>query len=85
MSITSVGLAKAQQPQALVLAPTRELVMQIAEVLGEASGHCGLGCVAVTGGNSRKAQVRALRKGPAQLVAATPGRLQDLVADSSCR
>ncbi|KAK9809444.1 hypothetical protein WJX73_008058 [Symbiochloris irregularis] len=73
------------QPQVLIVAPTRELVQQIADVMCEAAGHCALGCIAVFGGSSRKQQVRLLRNGLVHIVVATPGRLQDLVADGSCR
>lgn len=75
---------KPGRPQVLVLAPTRELVQQIAEVVEGAAGYCGLGCLAVTGGVPKKPQARALHRSPALLIA-TPGRLEDLVADGSCR
>ena len=78
------GLVETRQPQVLVLAPTRELVHQITEVLADAGQRCGLSCVSATGGSSKKPQARALRQGAA-LLAATPGRLQDLVDEGSCR
>ena len=78
------GKSRKGQPQMLVLAPTRELAHQIMGVLADAGGRCGLTCASATGGSSRKAQVAALRQGAAMLVA-TPGRLQDLVDDGSCR
>ncbi|HYA02589.1 MAG TPA: DEAD/DEAH box helicase, partial [Syntrophobacteria bacterium] len=63
-------------PTALVVAPTRELVLQIrqdAEVLGR---HAGLRTVAVFGGIDYHGQASQLREG-ADIVIATPGRLID--------
>jgi ATP-dependent RNA helicase RhlB len=63
-------------PRALVIAPTRELVVQItgdARVLG---GHTGLGIHAVYGGVEYRQQREALREG-ADVLVGTPGRLID--------
>lgn len=65
--------------QALVLAPTRELCVQIAGDLGRFSAHMpGTRIVAVYGGASVREQIRAVQRG-AQIVVATPGRLLDLI------
>jgi ATP-dependent RNA helicase RhlB len=66
-----------KQVVALILAPTRELVVQIikdANVLGK---HAGLRCLAVYGGTDYAAQQRAVETQPLDLIAATPGRLLD--------
>ncbi|HGJ5875851.1 MAG TPA: DEAD/DEAH family ATP-dependent RNA helicase [Arsenophonus sp.] len=64
-------------PQILVLAPTRELAVQVAEAMGEFSKHmCIVNVVALYGGQRYDAQLRALRQGP-QIVVGTPGRLLD--------
>ncbi|RRZ96818.1 DEAD/DEAH family ATP-dependent RNA helicase [Erwinia sp. 198] len=64
-------------PQILVLAPTRELAVQVAEAVTEFSKHMrGLNVVALYGGQRYDVQLRALRQGP-QVVVGTPGRLLD--------
>ncbi|ACS87102.1 DEAD/DEAH family ATP-dependent RNA helicase [Musicola paradisiaca] len=64
-------------PQILVLAPTRELAVQVAEACGEFSKHMhGVNVVALYGGQRYDVQLRALRQGP-QVVVGTPGRLLD--------
>ncbi|CAM6098389.1 unnamed protein product [Calypogeia fissa] len=70
-------------PLALVLAPTRELTQQIAEVLEEAGGFCGVKVACVYGGASKGPQKEALRAG-GTIVVATPGRLQDLLDEGVC-
>ncbi len=65
------------QPQALILAPTRELAMQVADALttySENVGNCRV--LAVYGGQSMRDQLQALRQG-VQIVVGTPGRLLD--------
>jgi ATP-dependent RNA helicase DeaD len=65
--------------QALILAPTRELCMQITRDLQNFSKHMGgAHVVAIYGGASIEGQIREMRKGP-QIVAATPGRLVDMI------
>ncbi len=65
--------------QALILAPTRELCMQITRDLQSFSKHTGgAHVVAIYGGASIEGQIREMRKGP-QIVAATPGRLVDMI------
>ncbi|VFP80628.1 DEAD/DEAH family ATP-dependent RNA helicase [Candidatus Erwinia haradaeae] len=64
-------------PQILVLAPTRELAMQVSEAIAEFSKHMrGIHTVALYGGQRYDIQLRALRQGP-QVVVGTPGRLLD--------
>ena len=64
-------------PQILVLAPTRELAVQVAEAMTEFSKQMrGVNVVALYGGQRYDVQLRALRQGP-QIVVGTPGRLLD--------
>lgn len=65
--------------QAVILSPTRELCLQIAEDLKDYSRYIdGLHVQPVYGGSSIESQIRSLRKG-AQVIVATPGRLIDLM------
>jgi ATP-dependent RNA helicase DeaD len=67
------------EPQGLVLAPTRELGLQIASDLENFSeGFKKLNIVAVYGGASISEQIRKVKRG-AQIIVATPGRLLDLL------
>ena len=63
-------------PYALILAPTRELAMQIDDVLATYADEVGLKSTVLAGGMPYPPQLQALRKG-VQIVVATPGRLQD--------
>ncbi|HEX3420619.1 MAG TPA: DEAD/DEAH box helicase [Candidatus Udaeobacter sp.] len=65
-------------PRALVVAPTRELVVQIAENVRAYAKHIPLRMATVFGGVSERPQIEALRSG-VDLVVATPGRLIDLM------
>ena len=69
---------EARGPVALVLGPTRELVSQIGEVLEEAGAKCGIKTACIYGGVPKEPQCTALARG-VHIVAATPGRLQDLM------
>ena len=64
--------------RALVLAPTRELVVQIEENVRAYAKHVPLRMATVYGGVSERPQIEALRSG-VDLVVATPGRLIDLM------
>ena len=71
--------ARVRQTQALVLSPTRELCLQIADDLKDFSKYLsGINIVPVYGGTSIENQIRALKHG-AQIIVATPGRLIDLM------
>ena len=66
-------------PQALIIAPTRELCLQIAGDLADFSKYIdGLKVLPVYGGSSIESQIRALKNG-VQVIVATPGRLIDLI------
>jgi ATP-dependent RNA helicase RhlB len=74
--LTQEKRGEKRHPRALVLAPTRELVVQIekdAQLLGK---HCGLSIQAIYGGVDYMLQRNALKEG-ADVVIGTPGRLID--------
>jgi superfamily II DNA/RNA helicase len=66
-----------QRPQGLVVVPTRELAMQVAEDLRIAGARIGAKVLTVYGGRAYEPQVEALRAG-VDVVVGTPGRLLDL-------
>ena len=69
--------AAERRPQALVLAPTRELAIQVAEAMQTYARHLpGFHVLPIYGGQSITPQLRALRRG-VQVVVGTPGRVQD--------
>lgn len=70
--------AKPQRPLALVLAPTRELAIQIGDSFDAYGRHLKLRQLLIYGGVSQKNQVKGLSRG-AHIVVATPGRLLDLM------
>ena len=71
--------------QALVIAPTRELCLQIAGDLADFSKYQDkIRILPVYGGSSIDSQIRALRKG-GQVIVATPGRLIDLIKRGEVR
>ncbi|CAL4326431.1 DEAD/DEAH family ATP-dependent RNA helicase [Buchnera aphidicola] len=66
-----------KSPQILVLAPTRELAVQVAEAFSDFSKYMiGVHVLPLYGGQRYELQLRALRQGP-QIVVGTPGRLLD--------
>jgi superfamily II DNA/RNA helicase len=71
--------ARKRRPHSLVLVPTRELANQVADELAPFAGARGLWLTAIYGGASMVRQIRALQAG-VDIVIATPGRLNDLLA-----
>jgi len=69
---------KRSNPRALVLAPTRELAIQIADEFHAYGKYLHLRHVVIFGGVSQHAQVTKLRRG-VDVIVATPGRLLDLM------
>ncbi|MGP0109332.1 MAG: DEAD/DEAH box helicase [Acidimicrobiales bacterium] len=65
------------RPRALVLVPTRELAVQVSEVLEPLGKEAGIRIVAVYGGADIERQIKKLRRG-VDVIIATPGRLIDL-------
>jgi len=67
------------EPRALVIAPTRELVMQIAEDAADLAKHTGLKVATLIGGMDYQKQLNRLNTVVVDLVVATPGRLLDFM------
>jgi superfamily II DNA/RNA helicase len=76
--VADAGKAPAGRPRALILVPTRELAMQVADALIPLGRPLGVFCRTAVGGTSYDKQIRDLRRGVDVLVA-TPGRLADLI------
>lgn len=70
--------------QALVVAPTRELAVQVAEELNKLGQFKGIRTLPVYGGQDIGRQIRALQKRP-QIIAGTPGRLLDHIRRKTIR
>lgn len=69
--------ASSRDTQLLVLAPTRELALQVADAFEQFASHLkGMQVLAIYGGQSYETQLRALRRG-VQVVVGTPGRVMD--------
>ena len=68
----------AGKPQALAVVPTRELAVQVAQDLSEASENLGIRILGVYGGKSYEPQIEALSNG-VEVIVGTPGRLIDLM------
>jgi ATP-dependent RNA helicase RhlE len=66
------------KPAALILAPTRELALQISENLTTFGRHLDIRHAVIMGGVGQAKQVEALRRG-VDIIIATPGRLMDLI------
>ncbi|MGW3511903.1 DEAD/DEAH box helicase [Streptomyces sp. NPDC000994] len=75
--------AEPKAPLALVLVPTRELAQQVADALTPYATAVNLRLATVVGGLSITKQAGALRRG-AEVLVATPGRLNDLVERGDC-
>ena len=78
------GSKATRSPRALVLAPTRELAIQIGEEFRAYSKHLALRQTVIYGGVSQKPQVTALLRG-LDILIATPGRLLDLMGQRYVR
>jgi len=76
--ITTLAGAASSLPRAIVLVPTRELAMQVHDVLSPLAKTADLSVVLVAGGMSYTPQLRAFQRG-VDIVVATPGRLIDLM------
>lgn len=70
--------AKPKKPRGVVLVPTRELAVQVTDVLAPIGSHCEVRVVAIYGGAAREKQVEHLARG-AEIIIATPLRLIDLM------
>ncbi len=74
--------SKEQSPQLLILVPTRELAVQVAEVVEQLSVYMSLRVVGVYGGSNMKPQMAELAKG-ADVLVGTPGRVNDLLSSGA--
>jgi len=70
--------------RALIMAPTRELAIQVAEEIGKLSRFKGLRSLAIYGGQDIGRQIRGLKKKP-QIIIGTPGRLLDHINRKTIR
>jgi superfamily II DNA/RNA helicase len=80
--VTRLSKATPRHPRALVLAPTRELAEQISLQLRPLAKEMGRWVLAIYGGVGYELQRRSLRRG-ADILVATPGRLDDLIGEGS--
>src|SRR5437764_71691 len=79
LDILHQGRSRARMPRSLILEPTRELAMQVAENVEKYGKYHPLSMALLMGGVQMGDQVKALEKGVDVLIA-TPGRLMDLFA-----
>ncbi|MFG2573719.1 DEAD/DEAH box helicase [Streptomyces sp. NPDC048481] len=77
------GHTEKRKPRAVILTPTRELAMQVADALQPYGDVLGLKMKVVCGGTSMSNQIYALERGVDVLVA-TPGRLRDIINRGAC-
>ena len=77
------GANKHHAPQALILTPTRELALQIAQSFEAYGRYTELKTAVIFGGVGQEPQVQALRAG-IDILVATPGRLNDLIGQKLC-
>ncbi|MFE6483369.1 DEAD/DEAH box helicase [Streptomyces sp. NPDC057757] len=77
------GHTDKKKPRGIILTPTRELAMQVADALQPYGDVLGLKMKVVCGGTSMSNQMYALERGVDVLVA-TPGRLRDLINRGAC-
>ena len=75
--------SRPKQPRALIIVPTRELATQVRKSLEPLAFSVGLKLTTVYGGTAYDRQIKQLRAG-ADIVVATPGRLQDLMDKGHC-
>ena len=75
--LMKIKFAQGDEPRAVILAPTKELTIQIAEHAAQLSKYTDLRIVALYGGIGPKTQVEMLRKG-SDIVISTPGRFHEL-------
>jgi len=71
-------LARQKHVRALILSPTRELAIQVADTLSSYGRHSRVRVMPVYGGQSYSTQIRGVRRG-LEIVVGTPGRLLDLI------
>lgn len=72
------GLEKNEKQAAMIITPTRELALQVTDVVREIGRHMQLKAVTIYGGASINYQIREIKNG-ANIIIGTPGRLIDLM------
>ncbi|MFE5602007.1 DEAD/DEAH box helicase, partial [Streptomyces coelicoflavus] len=77
------GRTEKHKPRAVILTPTRELAMQVADALQPYGDVMGLKMKVVCGGTSMGNQIYALERG-VDILVATPGRLRDIINRGAC-
>ncbi|MCI3931624.1 DEAD/DEAH box helicase [Streptomyces sp. AN091965] len=77
------GHTEKKKPRAVILTPTRELAMQVADALQPYGDVLGLKMKVVCGGTSMGNQIYALERG-VDILVATPGRLRDIINRGAC-
>ncbi|WP_405658122.1 DEAD/DEAH box helicase [Streptomyces sp. RK9] len=77
------GYTEKKKPRAVILTPTRELAMQVADALQPYGDVLGLKMKVVCGGTSMGNQIYALERG-VDILVATPGRLRDIINRGAC-
>ncbi|MFF2925596.1 DEAD/DEAH box helicase [Streptomyces celluloflavus] len=83
LATLSGGHTEKKKPRGVILTPTRELAMQVADALQPYGDVLGLKIKVVCGGTSMGNQIYALERGVDVLVA-TPGRLRDIINRGAC-
>ncbi|WP_071330787.1 DEAD/DEAH box helicase, partial [Streptomyces sampsonii] len=77
------GHTEKKKPRGVILTPTRELAMQVADALQPYGDVLGLRMKVVCGGTSMGNQIYALERG-VDILVATPGRLRDIINRGAC-
>ncbi|MFD6944865.1 DEAD/DEAH box helicase [Streptomyces roseolus] len=77
------GQTEKKKPRGVILTPTRELAMQVADALQPYGDVLGLKMKVVCGGTSMGNQIYALERG-VDILVATPGRLRDIINRGAC-
>ncbi|UXY20705.1 DEAD/DEAH box helicase [Streptomyces cynarae] len=83
LAILAGGHTEKKKPRAVILTPTRELAMQVADALQPYGDVLGLKMKVVCGGTSMANQIYALERG-VDILVATPGRLRDIINRGAC-
>ncbi|WP_436737663.1 DEAD/DEAH box helicase [Streptomyces sp. BBFR102] len=83
LATLSGGHTEKKKPRGVILTPTRELAMQVADALQPYGDVLGLRMKVVCGGTSMGNQIYALERG-VDILVATPGRLRDIINRGAC-
>ncbi|MFI5978972.1 DEAD/DEAH box helicase, partial [Streptomyces sp. NPDC051452] len=83
LALLAGGRTEKKRPRAVILTPTRELAMQVADALQPYGDVLGLKMKVVCGGTSMGNQIYALERG-VDILVATPGRLRDIISRGAC-